>query len=126
MSQRHEGWCVIANPYDDGGFSGGTLERPALQSLLADIDAGKVDVVVVYKIDRLTRSLFDFAKIVETFDASAPEEIERMVHHPPQTRGQRQFTLCQLPKAHTLFDGPAVCSFLVLPSVAIKRQYARS
>jgi len=69
MSQRHEGWCVIATPYDDGGFSGGTLDRPALQSLLADIDAGKVDVVIVYKIDRLTRSLFDFAKIVETFDA---------------------------------------------------------
>jgi site-specific DNA recombinase len=69
MSQRHEGWCVIATPYDDGGFSGGTLDRPALQLLLADIDAGKVDVVIVYKIDRLTRSLFDFAKIVETFDA---------------------------------------------------------
>jgi site-specific DNA recombinase len=69
MNQRHEGWCVIAAPYGDGGFSGGTLERPALQSLLVDIDAGKVDVVVVYKIDRLTRSLFDFAKIVETFDA---------------------------------------------------------
>ena len=55
--------------YDDGGFSGGTMERPALQRLLADIDAGKVDVVVVYKIDRLTRSLIDFAKIVEAFDA---------------------------------------------------------
>jgi hypothetical protein len=55
--------------YDDGGFSGGTMERPALKLLLGDIGAGKVDGVVVYKIDRLTRSLFDFAKIVEAFDA---------------------------------------------------------
>ena len=58
-----------ASIYDDGGWSGGTLDRPALQRLLADIRASKVDVVVVYKIDRLTRSLFDFAKIVEVFDA---------------------------------------------------------
>ncbi len=69
LSQRHEGWSVVATAYDDGGFSGGTMERPALKALLADIAAGNVDVVVVYKIDRLTRSLFDFAKIVETFDA---------------------------------------------------------
>ena len=68
-SQRHEGWHVLSAHYDDGGFSGGTMDRPALQRLLSDIAAGKVDVVVVYKIDRLTRSLFDFAKIVETFDA---------------------------------------------------------
>lgn len=70
LSQRHEGWSLIPTPYDDGGFSGGTMERPALKSLLAAIDAGMVDVVVVYKIDRLTRSLFDFAKIVETLDAN--------------------------------------------------------
>jgi DNA invertase Pin-like site-specific DNA recombinase len=69
VSQKHEGWAVLPTLYDDGGFSGGTMERPALQRLLADIGAGKVDVVVVYKIDRLTRSLFDFAKIVEAFDA---------------------------------------------------------
>jgi site-specific DNA recombinase len=69
LSQRHEGWSVIPAQYDDGGFSGGTMDRPALQALLADVRAGAVDVVVVYKIDRLTRSLFDFAKIVETFDA---------------------------------------------------------
>jgi DNA invertase Pin-like site-specific DNA recombinase len=69
LSQKHEGWTVLPTTYDDGGFSGGTLERPALQHLLSDIGAGKVDVVVVYKIDRLTRSLFDFAKIVEAFDA---------------------------------------------------------
>jgi DNA invertase Pin-like site-specific DNA recombinase len=69
LSQKHEGWLVLPTLYDDGGFSGGTMERPALQRLLADISTGKVEVVVVYKIDRLTRSLFDFAKIVEAFDA---------------------------------------------------------
>jgi site-specific DNA recombinase len=67
LSQKHEGWTVLPTLYDDGGFSGGTVDRPALQRLR--IGAGKVDVVVVYKIDRLTRSLFDFAKIVEAFDA---------------------------------------------------------
>jgi DNA invertase Pin-like site-specific DNA recombinase len=64
-SQRHEGWVCVRAAYDDGGFSGATLDRPALQRLLADIAAGRVDTVVVYKIDRLTRSLADFAKIVE-------------------------------------------------------------
>ena len=68
-SQKHEGWILLPTRYDDGGYSGGTLERPALQRLLADIKGSKVDVVVVYKIDRLTRSLLDFAKIVEVFDA---------------------------------------------------------
>jgi site-specific DNA recombinase len=68
-SQKHEGWVTSSAPYDDGGYSGGTLERPSLQGLLADIRGSKVDVVVVYKIDRLTRSLLDFAKIVEVFDA---------------------------------------------------------
>jgi DNA invertase Pin-like site-specific DNA recombinase len=61
-SQRHEGWVCLPASYDDGGFSGATMERPALQQLLADITAGRVDIVVVYKIDRLTRSLADFAK----------------------------------------------------------------
>jgi site-specific DNA recombinase len=70
-SQRAEGWIVLPTEYDDGGFSGGTLERPALQRLLADIDAGLVDVVVVYKIDRLSRSLMDFSKLVEVFDRNA-------------------------------------------------------
>src|SRR5262245_61891387 len=69
LSQKHEGWAVLPTLYDDGGFSGGTMERPALRRLLADIGAATVDVVVVHKIDRLTRSLFDFAKIVEAFDA---------------------------------------------------------
>jgi site-specific DNA recombinase len=68
-SQKHEGWVALPAQYDDGGYSGGTLERPALQRLLDDIRGSKVDVVVVYKIDRLTRSLLDFAKIVEVFDA---------------------------------------------------------
>jgi site-specific DNA recombinase len=67
-SQRHEGWVLLSEAYDDGGVSGGTLARPALQQLLKDIEAKKIDVVVVYKVDRLTRSLADFAKIVETFD----------------------------------------------------------
>src|SRR5438067_12173126 len=68
-SQRHEGWVCLRAAYDDGGFSGATMGRPALQRLLADITAGRVDIVVVYKIDRLTRSLTDFAKIVEILDA---------------------------------------------------------
>jgi DNA invertase Pin-like site-specific DNA recombinase len=68
-SQRHVGWSALPQAYDDGGRSGGNMERPALQQLLGDIREGKVDVVVVYKIDRLTRSLADFAKIVEIFDA---------------------------------------------------------
>jgi DNA invertase Pin-like site-specific DNA recombinase len=67
-SQTHEGWQLIHAPFDDGGYSGGSMDRPALQHLLAEIAAGKVDVVVVYKIDRLTRSLADFARMVELFD----------------------------------------------------------
>ena len=70
-SQRHEGWVCLRAGYDDGGFSGATMGRPALQRLLADITAGRVDIVVVYKIDRLTRSLADFAKIVEILDAKS-------------------------------------------------------
>jgi DNA invertase Pin-like site-specific DNA recombinase len=67
-SQAHEGWRLVADRYDDGGLSGASLERPALQALVADLRAGKVDIVVVYKVDRLTRSLADFAKLVELFD----------------------------------------------------------
>ena len=67
-SQRHEGWVVLPTHYNDGGYSGGSMERPGLAKLLADIQSGTVDVVVVYKVDRLTRSLADFAKIVEIFD----------------------------------------------------------
>src|SRR4051812_29313825 len=67
-SQKAEGWVLVHDRYDDGGISGATLERPALKQLLADIEAGRVDIVVVYKIDRLSRSLLDFAKLVEVFD----------------------------------------------------------
>jgi DNA invertase Pin-like site-specific DNA recombinase len=69
LSQRHEGWNLAPGHYDDGGFSGGNMERPGLKALLGDVDAGLVDVIVVYKVDRLTRSLADFAKIVERLDA---------------------------------------------------------
>src|SRR5277367_3859867 len=68
-SQAHAGWTLLRAKYDDGGFSGGNTDRPALQRLLDDVRAGKIDVVVVYKVDRLTRSLADFAKLVELFDA---------------------------------------------------------
>jgi DNA invertase Pin-like site-specific DNA recombinase len=70
LSQRHEGWELVPDLYDDGGFTGGNMERPGLTQLLADVRAGKVHVVVVYKVDRLTRSLADFAKIVEILDAA--------------------------------------------------------
>src|ERR1700730_15672452 len=67
-SQAREGWRLIRTAYDDGGLSGATMERPALQRLMADLNQGLIDVVVVYKVDRLTRSLADFAKMVEAFD----------------------------------------------------------
>ena len=70
LSQASEGWNLIPEIYDDGGISGGTLERPALQRLLVDVAAGKIDIIVVYKVDRLTRSLLDFAKLVEALDKS--------------------------------------------------------
>jgi len=66
-SQKAEGWLPIADRYDDGGWSGGTLERPALKRLMADVEAGKIDTVVVHKVDRLSRSLMDFSKVVELF-----------------------------------------------------------
>src|SRR5205823_3389493 len=68
LSQTHEGWELINEHYDDGGWSGGNMRRPALQQLLADVSSGKIDVIVVYKVDRLTRSLADFARIVDTLD----------------------------------------------------------
>jgi site-specific DNA recombinase len=68
QSQRHEGWVALPTRYDDGGFSGGTMERPALRRLLDDVEAGRIDCVVVYKVDRLSRSLLDFTRIIETFD----------------------------------------------------------
>ena len=68
QSQKHEGWIVVDKHYDDGGFSGGNMERPALRELFDDIENGKIDIVVVYKVDRLSRSLMDFAKIIELFE----------------------------------------------------------
>jgi DNA invertase Pin-like site-specific DNA recombinase len=68
-SQAHEGWRLIPSRYDDGAFSGASLERPAVQKLLTDVQAGEIDAVLVYKVDRLTRSLADFAKVIELFDA---------------------------------------------------------
>src|SRR2546430_3071335 len=67
-SQAHAGWTLLRGKYDDGGFSGGNTDRPALQRLLEDVQAGKIDVIVLYKVDRVTRSLADFAKLVELFD----------------------------------------------------------
>src|SRR5688500_7417063 len=67
-AQKHEGWVCLPEKYDDGGFSGGNLDRPAMRRLLADIDAGKVNCVVVYKVDRLSRSLMDFARVMQVFD----------------------------------------------------------
>ena len=68
LSQRHLGWRVVADHYDDGGYKGGNLERPALQQLLMDLKAGKIDCVVIYKVDRLSRSLLDFARLMEIFE----------------------------------------------------------
>jgi DNA invertase Pin-like site-specific DNA recombinase len=70
LSQASEGWVEVAEHYDDGGLSGGTLERPALQRLLSEVNAGRIDIIVVYKVDRLTRSLLDFSRLVEAFDAA--------------------------------------------------------
>ena len=67
-SQRMQGWRALPDRYDDGGFSGGNMERPGLQRLLADVDAGKVDVIVMYKIERLSRALLDFMKMIERFN----------------------------------------------------------
>ena len=70
LSQKHEGWAELGDRYDDGGFSGGSMERPGLQQLLEDVRAGRIDVIVVYKVDRLTRALSDFAKMVDVFDGA--------------------------------------------------------
>ncbi|AUW59020.1 recombinase family protein [Sphingobium sp. SCG-1] len=71
LSQRHEGWSLVPDYYDDGGYSGGTMERPGLKALLAEVQAGRVDIIIVYKVDRLTRSLSDFARIVDILDAAS-------------------------------------------------------
>ena len=68
LSQKHQGWVLLDERYDDGGFSGGNINRPALKRLINDVEAGKIDMIVVYKIDRLTRSLADFSKLIEVLD----------------------------------------------------------
>ena len=68
LSQRHAGWTVVAARYDDGGYTGGNLDRPALQKLITDMEGGQVNCVVVYKIDRLSRSLLDFARLMDVFE----------------------------------------------------------
>ena len=73
-SQKHEGWVLLPDEFDDGGLSGGTLERPALQRLLGEVRTGRVERIVVYKIDRLTRSLSDFARIVDVLDGAGPPQ----------------------------------------------------
>lgn len=79
-SQKHEGWVLLSEAYDDGGLSGGSMERPALQRLLNDIRSGLIDIVVVYKIDRLTRSLADFAKLTELFDTNGTSFVSVTQH----------------------------------------------
>ena len=71
LSQKHEQWIALDKHYDDGGFTGANIDRPALRQLLLDVEAGLLDVVVVYKVDRLSRSLLDFARIMEVFDHRA-------------------------------------------------------
>ena len=80
MSQCHEGWELLADLYGDGGYSGGNMDRPGLKHLLDDVKAGRVDIIVVYKVDRLTRSLADFAKIVEVLDLQGASFVSRQRH----------------------------------------------
>jgi site-specific DNA recombinase len=86
LSQAGEGWQLLPEHYDDGGWSGGNMDRPALKKLLNDILVGRIDVVVVYKVDRLTRSLMDFSRIVESFDKQSP----------PVWGGSRSMCCCHL------------------------------
>ena len=69
-SQRHEGWIMVDHHYDDGGYSGGTLQRPALQRLVRDIEAGRIEAVICYRIDRLSRSLRDFTRLIDVFESN--------------------------------------------------------
>jgi DNA invertase Pin-like site-specific DNA recombinase len=89
LSQKHEGWTLVATLYDDGGYSGGTMERPALKRLMTDIEAGQIDVVVVYKVDRLTRALSDFARLVEVFDRRGVSFVSITPPKPLSASGRR-------------------------------------
>jgi site-specific DNA recombinase len=97
-SQAHAGWTLVRTRYDDGGFSGGSTDRPALQQLLDDIRARRINVIVVYKVDRLTRSLADFAKLVELFDAHGVSFDPAVQHHDldGEAHAQRLAVLCSV------------------------------
>ena len=85
-SQAHAGWSLIRCKYDDGGFTGGNIDRPALQRLLDDVRSGKIDIILAYKVDRLARSLADFAKLVELFDQHNVSFVSvTKKTHPPRT-----------------------------------------
>jgi DNA invertase Pin-like site-specific DNA recombinase len=100
-SQKAEGWLLVPDRYDDGGFSGANLERPALRRLLADIEARRVDVVVVYKIDRLSRSLMDFAKLVEVFDRNTVTfvSVTQSCNRPPAWGGSPSISFSPSPSS---------------------------
>src|SRR5262245_5764439 len=98
-SQAHAGWTLVRTRYDDGGFSGGPTDRPALQQLLADIQAHRINVVVVYKVDRLTRSLADFAKLVELFDGHGVSFVSVTQQPRPRWEGSRSMSCCPSPSS---------------------------
>jgi DNA invertase Pin-like site-specific DNA recombinase len=95
LSQRNEGWVPVQDTYEDPGYSGGNMERPGLKRLMADIKAGKVDMVVVYKIDRLSRSLADFAKMVEVFDKLG-DPADQLGHINRATDAQHAAVICSV------------------------------
>ena len=110
MSQAGEGWVLLPEVYDDGGFSGGNLERPALRSLMTEIEAKRVDVVVVYKVDRLTRSLSDFSRIVDVLDCAGASFVSiTQAFNTTTSMGSSWSGLAdQLAAAHGQGDGGAV------------------
>jgi len=93
-SQRHEGWTLVPNRYDDGGFSGGNMERPGLRALLADIDAGLVDVIVVYKVDRLTRSCGGPERLWLHLDFDVPLNLAEPRHSTDAGRPEAKISVC--------------------------------
>ena len=114
---RSAGWTLLRAKYDDGGFSGGNTDRPALQRLLEDVRASKVDVIVVYKVDRLTRSLADFAKLVELFDAHNVSFVSVTQQFNTTTSMGRLTLNCRLPSSNG--RSPPSASATRLPPPAI-------
>jgi hypothetical protein len=110
LSQASEGWHLLPDVYDDGGISGGTLERPALQRLLADVAAGKIDIIVAYKVDRLTRSLLDFAKLVEAFDKAEVSFVSiTQSFNTTTSMGARRSTCCYRSPSSSARLPPSAC-----------------